>query len=95
MKWLQEQPEWGGGNATWYGIDSMNGRVCGPCATGYDSPEDSITCNANTVTISWDDGDNNPANNPTTQCTYDGGISTPTTIPTKRGHVFNGWKFVE
>ena len=47
----------------------------------------------NTITISWDDGDNDPTNNPISTCMYDGAISTPTTIPTKRGHIFNGWRF--
>ena len=65
------------------------------CDTGYTLNINGTACVANIVTISWDDGDGNPSNNPTTQCTYDGGISTPTSIPTKLGHIFNGWKFVE
>ena len=50
-------------------------------------------CVPNTITVNWGDGDNNPNNNPTTQCTYDGDLVTPTTAPTKRGYTFTGWTF--
>jgi len=50
-------------------------------------------CVPNTITVNWGDGDNNPNNNPTTQCVYDGDLVTPTTAPTKRGHTFTGWTF--
>ena len=50
-------------------------------------------CEANTITVNWGDGDDNPNNNPTTQCVYDGDLVTPTTAPTKRGYTFTGWTF--
>jgi len=50
-------------------------------------------CAANTITVNWGDGDNNPNNNPTTQCIYDGALTTPATAPTKRGYTFTGWTF--
>ena len=69
-----------------------NNTLNNMCADNF-PPELFATYESNIITISWDDGDNDPTNNPTSTCTYDGAINTPTTIPTKRGHIFNGWRF--
>ena len=59
------------------------------CSTGYSAPagsSSSSACTPNTITINWEDGE-------TSSCTYDGTFTVPSTIPTKRGHVFTGWTF--
>ena len=45
----------------------------------------------NTISINWAGASGTFT---TTNCTYDGEIATPTNTPTKRGHIFNGWKFI-
>ena len=47
-------------------------------------------CDANTINIQWDDGNGGYTAG---TCSYGGSITTPTTAPTKRGHVFTGWTF--
>ena len=59
-----------------------------------------ITCYAqyaaNTITLNWDDGDNNNSTNLVTvttdnqSCQYSGGIELPAN-PTRSGYTFNGW----
>jgi len=49
-------------------------------------------CTGNTITLNWGGNENEQPQQ--TMCTYGGGIDTPTTAPTKRGHTFLGWRFV-
>ena len=61
-----------------------------PCDTGYSSAAGASSCTPNTINIQWDDGNGGYTAG---TCTYGGSITTPTTAPTKRGHVFTGWTF--
>jgi len=60
------------------------------CDTGYSTNVSNTACNANTITVNWDNGAGGATQN---TCTYGGDLTTPTTAPTKRGHVFTGWSF--
>ena len=60
------------------------------CDTGYSTNVSNTACNANTITVNWDNGAGGATQN---TCTYGGDLTTPTTAPTKRGHVFTGWTF--
>jgi len=60
------------------------------CDTGYSVNNNDATCDANTINIQWDDGNGGYTAG---TCSYGGSITTPTTAPTKRGHVFTGWTF--
>ena len=60
------------------------------CDTGYSTNVSNTSCNANTITVNWDNGAGGTTQN---TCTYGGDLTTPTTAPTKRGHVFTGWTF--
>jgi len=60
------------------------------CDTGYSTNVSNTACNANTITVNWDNGAGGATQN---TCTYGGDLTTPTTPPTKRGHVFTGWTF--
>jgi len=61
-----------------------------PCDTGYSSAAGASSCTPNTINIQWDDGNGGYTAG---TCSYGGSITTPTTAPTKRGHVFTGWTF--
>jgi len=60
------------------------------CDTGYSTNVSNTACSANTITVNWDNGAGGATQN---TCTYGGDLTTPTTAPTKRGHVFTGWTF--
>jgi len=60
------------------------------CDTGYSTNVSNTACSANTITVNWDNGAGGATQN---TCTYGGDLTTPTTPPTKRGHVFTGWTF--
>jgi len=60
------------------------------CDTGYSTNVSNTACDANTINIQWDDGNGGYTAG---TCSYGGSITTPTTAPTKRGHVFTGWTF--
>jgi len=60
------------------------------CDTGYSTNVSNTACNANTITVNWDDGNGGYISN---TCTYGGDLTTPSTAPTKRGHIFTGWSF--
>ena len=60
------------------------------CDTGYSTNVSNTACDANTITVNWDNGAGGATQN---TCTYGGDLTTPTTAPTKRGHVFTGWTF--
>lgn len=49
------------------------------------------TCAANTINVNWQNAEG--GTHASNTCVYDGTLTTPTTAPTKYGHVFTGWTF--
>lgn len=73
-----------------YNFDANNAQGITQCDIGYSSAAGASSCTPNTITINWGGANGVHA---TTQCTYGGDLTTPTTAPTKRGHTFTGWTF--
>ncbi len=47
---------------------------------------------ANTIALHWYNGDTEITSGVQTSCVYDGALTPPTTIPTKTGYTFKGWR---
>ena len=47
---------------------------------------------ANTIQLHWYNGDTEITSGVPTSCTYDGTLTPPTTIPTRTGYTFKGWR---
>ena len=46
----------------------------------------------NTIALHWYNGDTEITSGVQTSCVYDGALTPPTTIPTKTGYTFKGWR---
>lgn len=46
----------------------------------------------NTIALHWYNGDTEITSGVQTSCTYDGTLTPPSTIPTKTGYTFKGWR---
>ena len=47
---------------------------------------------ANTIALHWYNGDTEITSGVPTSCTYDGPLNPPSTIPTRTGYTFKGWR---
>ncbi len=50
------------------------------------------TWEPNTIALHWYNGDTEITSGVQTSCVYDGALTPPTTIPTKTGYTFKGWR---